>query len=721
MGQAESRPADRFFQLSLWLLVATGFAAVLYTGRLDYGTAAAAGAALFLRALTIAGRFQVPVSDTTVRALTLAYIGFYPIDFLYISGNFLGATVRLVFFLAAVKLLTAKTGRDYFYLALIALLELLAAAMLTTSVGILFFLALFLLFAVTARTHYEVRYGGGPAARRAAAARIDWKVAGLSTVLAFGIMLLGAGLFFVVPRAAGAYFSRLPPTGESILGFSETVALGKFGRLKKDNSPVLRVKILEGNAGNGLKWRGGSLQYFDGAAWSNPRIPTRPVDTPHGRFYPGPGNAGMWSTLRAHGQVRSTHADEEHIRYRVTRAPMASETVFLAGIPEMLEGDFTRVEAASNGAISIPGSRWRTLRYEAVSLVQDRTEQPEAWAGPYPLEVRRLYLQLPRIDPRVPQLARSITDGQPDPYQRAAALESYLKTHFSYTLELPVERPADPLADFLFRRRKGHCEYFASAMAVMLRAIGIPARLANGFQSGVYNPLSGYYTIRASEAHAWVEAYCPGYGWVTFDPTPPEPSGRQAAGPSWEYLDALETFWSDWIIEYDGSRQMKLAQSLQSEWYRGSYETLAGWDHAWDWAAAQWRQWRRRSGEGLLLKSLPWLAGMLAIWLAMAARSVLRNLLACWRTRRGRGSRDDCVLLYTRALEHMRRRGFVRPSWQTAAEFASEVKPPHCPEHRAALFQQITFAYNRARFGNDWDAGRELPALIRALERAPRP
>src|SRR5438445_13833159 len=95
---------------------------------------------------------------------------------------------------------------------------------------------------------------------------------------------------------------------------------------------------------------------------------------------------------------------------------------------------------------------------------------------------------------------------------------------YGYTLELPRVRPADSLANFLFERKQGHCEYFASAMAVMLRTLHIPSRVVNGFRTGEFNDLTGNYVVRASNAHSWVEAYFPGYGWVSFDPTPAGPS-----------------------------------------------------------------------------------------------------------------------------------------------------------------------------------------------------
>ena len=119
----------------------------------------------------------------------------------------------------------------------------------------------------------------------------------------------------------------------------------------------------------------------------------------------------------------------------------------------------------------------------------------------------------------------NITAGAGTDLERARAMERRLRTDYAYTLEMPSQKSADPLADFLFTRRRGYCEYFASAMAVMLRSIGVPARIATGFQSGLYNPITGLWVIRASDAHAWVEAWIPGNGWTTFDPTPPDPNG----------------------------------------------------------------------------------------------------------------------------------------------------------------------------------------------------
>jgi len=139
----------------------------------------------------------------------------------------------------------------------------------------------------------------------------------------------------------------------------------------------------------------------------------------------------------------------------------------------------------------------------------------------YPDSVTARYLQLPaNLSARVRDLARDLTANAPTPYDKAAALRDYLLT-IPYDFYPPPTPPGAEVVDtFLFLDRRGVCEQFATAQVVMLRSLGIPARMVAGYGSGEYNQLSNYYTVRASDAHAWVEVYFPGYGWVPFDPTP---------------------------------------------------------------------------------------------------------------------------------------------------------------------------------------------------------
>ncbi len=691
---------EALFQWSLLLLVATGFGALASTGRIDRPTAAMISLALLARALLLAKGWRPPLSDRAVRILTVLYMGFYPVDFLYVSASFLDATVRLVLFLATVKLLAARAPRDYFHLGVIAFLELLSAAVLTISSQFLVFLSAFLVLAAAARASYEVCTPGGGTQSCGTGRGTARRLAVTSASLAAGIVPLTLVLFLVVPRVAIAYLSRLPASGEAVVGFSDEVNLGGAGPIRQSSAAVLRVTMIEGPPLPDLKWRGGALQYFDGVRWSNPSSHPQRLHS----------SQGLYVVAReAQRRLRLPQ-----IQYRVLRAPMDSEALFLATIPASLAGDFHRLDVSPTDTLTLPGSRWRPLRYEGVSLVgSERTEalRRSHTGANYPLNIQGLFLQLPAgLDARIPKLARYITENQVSLYWRAAAIEHYLRTEYGYTLDQPQERPHDPLADFLFRRKRGHCEYFASAMAVMLRSVGIPARVATGFQSGDYNPLSNSYTVRANQAHAWVEAYFVDFGWVTFDPTPSAP---RPAATGWTarlglWTDALETWWQDWIIQYDTGRQLTLARMVQGRWLDAGESGGLVWERARRWIGRAQRQ-AARNPEWLVWP----LAAAALVWAVRLAWPLVQAVLASRRVARGQASRQDCTLLYNRALRVLARRGFVRQPWQTPEEFLRVVEP----RERRRLFADLTAAYERARFGGDAGAARRLGPLVRALER----
>jgi hypothetical protein len=148
---------ERFFQFALWGLVVSGYLAVAGSGYLDAPTVILTGAGLLARALLISGALRFDISPKLVVALTLAYVGFFPPDYFFLSRAFIQSTVHLVFFLAVIQILTSRTNRDYFFMATIAFLELLAAAILSTNSNFFFFLALYLLFAMAAFTSAEIR------------------------------------------------------------------------------------------------------------------------------------------------------------------------------------------------------------------------------------------------------------------------------------------------------------------------------------------------------------------------------------------------------------------------------------------------------------------------------------------------------------------------------------------------------------------------------------
>ncbi len=148
----------------------------------------------------------------------------------------------------------------------------------------------------------------------------------------------------------------------------------------------------------------------------------------------------------------------------------------------------------------------------------------------YPDWVRERYLALPGgVPERVLSLARALTANEPAPYDQARAIERYLRA-FPYTLDLPAPPPDRDVVDyFLFELRQGYCDYYATAMVVLARAAGLPARLVTGYASGTYDASQARYVVTEADAHSWVEIYFPGYGWIEFEPTGGRPAMERPA------------------------------------------------------------------------------------------------------------------------------------------------------------------------------------------------
>ena len=172
--------------------------------------------------------------------------------------------------------------------------------------------------------------------------------------------------------------------------------------------------------------------------------------------------------------------------------------------------------------------------YFATSWVTDNDpERLRAASTDYPADILQTYLQLPQALPdRVRNLALDLTVAEPTPYDKAIALESYLR-QFPYSLEVEKPPPGADVADyFLFEAKEGYCDYYATAMTVMARAIGLPARFVIGYASGYYDVEEAVYQITEAEAHSWTQIYFPGTGWVNFEPTAGRPAIDRESAPA---------------------------------------------------------------------------------------------------------------------------------------------------------------------------------------------
>jgi len=332
--------------------------------------------------------------------------------------------------------------------------------------------------------------------------------------------------------------------------------------------------------------------------------------------------------------------------------------------------------------------------------------------APLPPDERNFYLRLPVVDSRVIDLARRITAGARSDAERAARIESWLLGNFRYSLHALDREVDDPLAYFLLEGRRGHCEYFASAMAVMLRAVWVPARIAVGYREGSYNSLTGWHVVRASDAHSWVEAWIDGRGWTEYDPTPPDP--EHSAATLWDRMslwsDALGVFWQEWVLGYDLDRQLSLAMQVDESRRR----------FAW----MRWPEWLRnlRAPGGAGTAAWPLAGIVIALGASLAAYRYRRGLLRQWRIlmgsrklRRGVATPHDAAVIYEKMLARLRALGFEKTPWMTPAEFAACL-----PEGEAgSAVRGFTACYHAFRYGADPGAARELAAWMERIERLP--
>jgi transglutaminase-like putative cysteine protease len=384
--------------------------------------------------------------------------------------------------------------------------------------------------------------------------------------------------------------------------------------------------------------------------------------------------------------------------YRVDVNNSNAGTLFIAGIPEFInvEGPSLLITADDSfRAFVAPGE---PLGYEVSAL--------NGAPLPYPLPDRSRYTKPPlKLDPRIAALGHDWAGIGTD-LERATRIQDRLHREFTYSLDAGIQPGSkNALADFLFVTRRGYCEYFASAMAVLLRTQDIPARVATGFQSGYYNDVSGEWVMRASDAHAWVEGWIEGRGWVTFDPTPPG-SGHVAGG--WlgridMYLDAADTAWQQWVVAYNPGQQVALAFA-----FRNKLRSLGRGGSGFGWPIA------------LLSNTWVWGSWLLAaVALAAAFRIFGPRLWRQWKARKrirrircGEGTASDARMLYEQMLESMARRGFQKPAWFTPMEFARTLPPGE-----RERIGEFTAAYNEVRFGGDHPAGAaRLTQMLKSME-----
>lgn len=635
------------------------------------------------------------------------------------SGNLIAAGMRLLACLVVLKLMGRKSARDYRQVVLLAFLTLVGGSVFFAGAS---YALVFLAYVIAAtwalillylRREIEVRVGlDQPATAHVIAARgvIGGRFFAASSLVSLSIFAFAIALFFTIPRVGVGLFYGSNDAQITFAGFHDGEKLGGHGRIRENPTVVMRVELAGITSARELPrlyWRGVAFDHYERGSWSrsDSAPASRIVDLRrHHRLFRFPlYGTEAWLS----GDVRRRKADT--LRQTIYLEPLGTDVLFGAAMPAafVIGGSRARPGTAHNDEVHM--IRDGALKYTVYSRIN--TPPPDLLrAAPtaLPLAYRTAYLQLPpEIPDRVITLARDITKNATNNYDRALAISTWLSHNLDYTLEMVSPGDREPIDFFLFDRKRGHCEYFASAMTILARAVGVPARNVNGFVGGEWNEYDQYVAVRGGDAHSWVEVYFPGAGWVTFDPTPAGSLSRLAMRDNGflaklrRLADTLKLRWRKWVIAYDLDRQMSLFRRLSntlSATASGASSPAKG--------AARWlgKHARALGGAGAVLVAVLLVAGFLA-------RRRRRD-----QPRSPSRPRSPIAPIYRRAVARLGRRGHARAKTQTPREHAEALMAAGVPGAEALI--ELSELYYRAELGGEAVPIHRARELARILARA---
>jgi transglutaminase-like putative cysteine protease len=580
--------------------------------------------------------------------------------------------------------------------------------------------------------------------------------------------ILALVAFFTTPRLGNAVWRGAQHGGARSVGFSREVRLGEMGEILKNDAPAMRLKL---TADDGRVLRLEHAPYIRGVVLSS---------------YWFDGKEGHWKQPeRARGPEIPDLGDPPVgapvVKTEFWLEQSNSRTLFHLGptyrnedSPEDLAYD--RFEARLVQRRRSPFVEYSTpARYAVVTTGIQKNRQRDVWPRRDPqdeseaLRSERELAELLEWDhfqfSRTAEIAQQVAEeaGAAAPAQRyllAKELEGYFHRPglFTYTLDTtgvpPRPETMDPIEHFMVNHRTGHCEYFASALTIMLRSQGIPARIVLGYHGVEYNALGKFYQVRQSDAHAWVEAFVerrqvpaalqaqlpPGRqgAWLRLDPTPAMSDAADSGllGRAADVTNYLELLWNDYVLGLNSDKQeqsiygpvttrLRLAvEEAKGLWQRSAYRMAS--------AQLRLRRWVRSLGLDAPDARFPWrtiltgllLTALVAVLARMAWRLLAQHGPGRWwaRTarRRSGGPGAAPIEFYRRLEKLLSRRRFRRQKHQTQREFALQVAEQfsRSPERRAAapLLDRLVEAYYRVRFGKHPLDSQEAAAIENTLD-----
>ncbi len=642
----------------LWLLASMAFVVAPHAARLPPWVGAFFAAMLAWRGW-IAWRAGRHAPRALVLLLTAGAVAATFVSYGRIMGRDAGTTLLVL--MAALKLLEMKTSREVVLSIHLGFVLVMTNFLYSQSIPMGFYMLACVWLFVATLVGYHRGTGRAPTLRE------RFVPSGMLLAQAVPLMLV---FFILFPRMQGPLWALPQDAHAGLSGLSESMTPGNISTLIQSEAVAFRVQF-DGDIPpyGALYWRGPVLWNFDGRTWRMPEFTI----------------AGSLDYARA----------ERPVRYAVTVEPHGKHWLFSLDVPgEVPRGAGLRHDLQLRAIRPVDARR----RYDMVSYLDYR------YGLHLPAAFRRMALAFDdRHNPRTIALGRRWAAESAGPVEVVNRALAYFNARFTYTLEPPLLSSDDPYDEFLFDTRRGFCEHYAGSFALIMRAAGIPARIVTGYQGGEMNPLNHELIVRQADAHAWVEVWLEGRGWVRVDPTsvvsPTRIDGgiNAALGP----IGVIPT-----LIAAD------------------RLHVLANLRYAWDALNSQWNQWvlgynvdrQRQFLESLGLAVGDW--KRLGLWLAVASVAVggLVGLGLVLRDLPGR--RDPAVVAWERYCAKLAAAGLARQPWEGPLDFLARVEAAHPAVADEA--RGITADYVQARYGAGLGRGalRALQARVRRFRPA---
>jgi transglutaminase-like putative cysteine protease len=701
-------PITPTLQVVTWCVLLSSLSILWLSGLFSPMLIAAGYAAVAVSAVRVRLGAKSWLSPGVWRWLTLGALTLFLLEWVVWDDNLLEASLHLLLYLMIYKLLTLERSRDYLHLYLIGFFQLLASTATTAELpyGVAFFcyvvLAPWTLMLYTLQLEAEQRANpfiagdseatGGAAAQLAV---IRWPFFVMTTTAALGTFILTLVIFFLIPRMGSGFMQSGGSPSGMLVGFSERVELGEIGAIKLDPTIVMRVGVASPSIlpPSASYWRGTAYDFYDGVSWQK-RMGSR-VNLLRG--------ADGWFRLPPRRRVQAVALP---VRQEVILEPLETAVLFAAAEPVAVGGALGSLRIDSQSTLLLANMPAGRIRYQVDSVPPRLSEADRKAVVDDYGRVPTAYVQLPVGSERLVALTRSVVglpvggglsaarleNGQIPIFEAANRIERYLKQNYRYTLDVKPPKELSPIDDFLFEQKAGYCEYYATAMVLMLRSLGVPARLVSGFLPGEWNAFGHYFTVREQEAHTWVEVYFPATGWYPFDPTPSVDESPMMMGRLRQLIDTLWVSWDRYIVRFSIQDQVAAWQEMRSQ---GT--VLQG-------RSLQWIE----SAKTDLKLAVAWLVHRRNSWLWLAAAAGFCVLVMrwwaqrhggwpFWHTQALRATQRSGRTFYTKMLRLLAERGVQKPPALTALEFVAVVGPELGPV--ALAVDRLTEYYQRLRFG----------------------